>query len=194
MALRLRGAGCDGRKMPLVGAGVAFVVAQGGVLGCVRHVHLVQHALTGRLRSGAHPAIDFAGRVGDPVLAAADGTVTYATYSQLCGNGIWIQHVGFDRFTLYCHLSKMQVSVGDRVKRGQLIGAFGATGEPTMRAIFPAEPLPQLHFSLQDRMSPRNDGQLDGTFDPMSAIVGCFDPAKSYPTDQLVLTYPLRCK
>ena len=152
------------------------------------------HTGSGRLRSGAHPAIDFAGRVGDPVLAAADGTVTYATYSQLCGNGIWIQHVGFDRFTLYCHLSKMQVSVGDRVKRGQLIGAFGATGEPTMRAIFPAEPLPQLHFSLQDRMSPRNDGQLDGTFDPMSAIVGCFDPAKSYPTDQLVLTYPLRCK
>lgn len=152
------------------------------------------YAPGGRLRNGPHPAIDFDGRIGDPVLAAADGVVTYAAVSPLCGNGIWIQHGSFGRYTLYCQLDKMQVRLGDRVMRGQVIATLGVTGEPTLRAVHPREPIPMLHFGLGTVQMPRNDGDLDTTLDPLSITVGCYDPAKTYPADRLVLTYPLRCK
>lgn len=140
-------------------------------------------------RRGPHPAIDFDGSIGDPVLAAAPGRVyriwTPDTGGGECGNGIRLYHDEFNRFTMYCQLKEVRVQSGDRVERGQVIGLLGASGGVRQ---------PMLHFELANQSRYRNDGDLDGTYDPLPLIVGCFDPAKTYPTDLLVLTYPVRCK
>jgi murein DD-endopeptidase MepM/ murein hydrolase activator NlpD len=147
----------------------------------------------GSLRDGAHPAIDFGGSVGDPVLAAADGEVFRVALDapgRPCGNGIWLKH-DFNRYTLYCQLHAVLVKRGERVARGQRIGLLGSTGEPAwVRGV----PIPMLHFAVADEPRSRADGDLAGTVDPMSMIVGCFDPARPYPTDRLVLTYPVHCR
>ncbi|HEY7610384.1 MAG TPA: M23 family metallopeptidase [Alphaproteobacteria bacterium] len=147
-----------------------------------------------RMRSGAHPAIDYGGRIGDPVLAAADGTVRNAFSHPLCGNGVVLEHRGFNRYTLYCHMQETRVGIGDAVKRGQVIGLLGATGEPTARTPPGRDPIPQLHFELSDNPRPRNDGDLAGTYDPLKFTVGCFAPDKAYPTDRFALTHPVHCR
>ena len=144
-------------------------------------------------RAGPHPAVDFGGKIGDPVLAAADGVVYGARSGGLCGNGIRLAHPPFSRYTLYCQLHTIGVKKGDAVKRGQVIGTLGASGEPSMRAKIYFTAIPMLHFMLSERPERRVDGQVERTYDPMQFIVGCFDPAKKYPTDRLVLTYPLKC-
>ena len=147
----------------------------------------------GGVRAGPHPAIDFGGRIGDPVLAAADGVVV-GVYrdgpGRPCGNGIHVYHADFGRHTLYCQLAEVRVERFERVARGQVIALLGNSGEPS----WSPRAIPMLHFGLYDSVRPRHDGDLAGTFDPMEFIVGCFDPARTYPTDRLVLTYPVRCK
>ena len=147
----------------------------------------------GAARAGLHPAVDFGGKIGDPVLAAADGFVWGARSGGLCGNGIRLAHPPYGRYTLYCQLNTVGVKKGDVVKRGQVIGTLGASGEPTMRAKIYGIAIPMLHFMLSERPECRVDGQIERTFDPFQFIVGCFDSAKAYPTDRLVLTYPLKC-
>lgn len=145
-------------------------------------------------RNGMHPAIDFGGNIGDPVLAGADGIVHSVIVNHpLCGNGLWLSHAPHTpRFTLYCQMHETHVGFSERVKRGQVIGLLGDTGEAEAcrRA---RGSCPMLHFGLFDVPRSYVDGDLDGAHDPMSFIVGCFDPAKTYPTDRLVLTYPVRC-
>lgn len=151
------------------------------------------HATPGnRDRGGPHPAIDFGGTYGDPILAAADGSVTkiYHDGGGPCGNGFRLWHEDFGRYTLYCQLADMHVKLYDRVKRGQVVGTLGFSGEPSWFA----KKIPMLHFEVADDMRVRGDGDLAGTHDPMQFIVGCFDPAKSYPTNRFVLTYPVACR
>jgi murein DD-endopeptidase MepM/ murein hydrolase activator NlpD len=150
------------------------------------------HKPGGAPRTGAHPAIDFDGAIGDPVLAAADGTVVQVLRDGSgapCGNGIKLWHSEFNRVTLYCQLHELRVELFQGVVRGQVIGLLGNSGEPSW---FPSR-TPMLHFGLQDSTHARHDGDLQGTFDPASFIVGCFEPGRAYPADRLVLTYPVRC-
>lgn len=81
-----------------------------------------------------HPGIDIDGVTGDPVEAAANGTVVQAGaapagYSGY-GNIVMIDHGG-GIATLYAHLSRVDVAVGQPVEQGQQIGAIGATGMAT---------------------------------------------------------------
>jgi murein DD-endopeptidase MepM/ murein hydrolase activator NlpD len=147
----------------------------------------------GAARAGPHPAVDFGGKIGDPVLAAADGFVWGARSGGLCGNGIRLAHPPYGRYTLYCQLHTIGVKKGDVVKRGQVIGTLGASGEPSMRAKIYGIAIPMLHFMLSERPERRVDGEIERTYDPLQFIIGCFDPAKTYPADRLVLTYPLKC-
>jgi murein DD-endopeptidase MepM/ murein hydrolase activator NlpD len=78
-----------------------------------------------------HAGIDLAGPVGTPIYATADGIVTEAGYnSGGYGNLIKLDH-GRGIETRYGHLSAFSVRLGDRVKRGQLIGRMGSTGRST---------------------------------------------------------------
>ncbi|MBD2428216.1 M23 family metallopeptidase [Phormidium sp. FACHB-1136] len=85
-----------------------------------------------------HEGIDFAGPVGQPILATADGVVVKADYDRGYGNHIKIDH-GYHYETLYAHLSTMTVKLGDRVQRGDVIGHLGNTGRSSG---------PHLHYGI----------------------------------------------
>ena len=77
-----------------------------------------------------HSGLDISGIHGQQVHSPADGMVTIAGYNGSYGNQITIDH-GFGLTTRYGHLSRFQVMVGQRVRRGQVIGYVGSTGRST---------------------------------------------------------------
>lgn len=81
-------------------------------------------------RHAFHEGIDFAASTGTPIVAAAGGVVIAAEYHHQYGNVIDIDH-GNDIVTRYAHCSRLNVKVGDIVKRGQYIGNIGSTGRST---------------------------------------------------------------
>lgn len=112
-----------------------------------------------RLRSPTHFGEDWNGRgggntdLGDPVYSCADGIVTFAHDVKTgWGNVVLIRHAYRDptsgkvKFidSLYGHLDKMSVKVGQAVKRGQQIGTIG-----TNRGMYPAH----LHFEMRHNIN-----------------------------------------
>jgi murein DD-endopeptidase MepM/ murein hydrolase activator NlpD len=77
-----------------------------------------------------HTGTDFAGAVGAPVRAPADGVVALVDAFYLGGGVIYIDH-GAGLVTGYLHLSTQDVNEGDTVAAGQVIGRVGATGRVT---------------------------------------------------------------
>ena len=78
-----------------------------------------------------HPGMDIANDMGTPIVATADGVVEYAGWnSGGYGNMVDINH-GNGLMTRYGHASQVVVSVGQHVKRGQLIAYMGSTGFST---------------------------------------------------------------
>ncbi|WP_373635392.1 DUF5930 domain-containing protein [Yoonia sp. SS1-5] len=96
----------------------------------------------GRLHAGA----DFAGPIGTPIYATADGVVTNASWSSGYGRLIKIRHE-FGIETRYAHLNAMDVKVGQRVSRGDRIGAMGNSGRSTG---------PHLHYEVRVGGEPVN--------------------------------------
>jgi len=77
-----------------------------------------------------HPGIDFQGNRGDAARCTANGRVVFAGWSGGYGNCVRIAHSNnFE--TLYGHLSRISVKVGDDVTVGQKIGEVGSTGRST---------------------------------------------------------------
>lgn len=95
------------------------------------------HPLTGTRR--LHAGIDIAVPTGCGIYAGADGVVAVATYSSSAGNYVLINHGG-GFSTVYMHNSKLLVSVGQQVKRGQKIALSGSTGWSTG---------PHCHFGVR---------------------------------------------
>lgn len=94
--------------------------------------------LNGKKKS-QHFGMDLDGSTGDPIYAANDGEVVMARDCFASGNTVLVHHGG-RLFTSYFHLSAFDVKVGDRVKRGQLLGRVGKTGRVTG---------PHLHFGVK---------------------------------------------
>lgn len=80
--------------------------------------------------SSNHKGIDIAAPYGSAIVAAADGTVSFAGYSSATGNYIMLSHGG-GVYTIYCHCSALLVSTGQKVTAGQTIGQVGSTGIST---------------------------------------------------------------
>ena len=81
-------------------------------------------------RSGFHTGIDYASSYGTPIYASEDGIVTCSQWSGNYGYLVKIQHAGnFE--TRYAHCSRFAVSVGDEVKKGDVIAYVGSTGNST---------------------------------------------------------------
>lgn len=94
-----------------------------------------------------HYGMDFTASVGTPVYATGDGTVK-DVQSIGGGYGKWIlvDH-GFGYQTLYGHLNKFNVQIGDKVKRGSVIGFVGNSGTSTG---------PHLHYEVHRNGEPVN--------------------------------------
>lgn len=97
-------------------------------------------------RSAQHNGIDIDGAYGDPVYAAADGIVTSSGYDRFHGNHVIIEHNSMYT-TVYSHMNKTLVRIGDVVTRGDQIGEIGSTGRSTG---------PHLHYEVH-----RNEQAVD---------------------------------
>lgn len=93
-----------------------------------------------------HAGVDISAGAGTPVKVAADGVVTHAEYSGAYGRLIVVDH-GNSLETYYAHLSRIHVIAGQEVRRGEVIGASGATGRVTS---------PHLHYEVRQRGTPVN--------------------------------------
>jgi murein DD-endopeptidase MepM/ murein hydrolase activator NlpD len=80
--------------------------------------------------SRMHNGTDMAGAYGTPIFATADGVVKEAGWDSGYGRKITIRH-DFGVETVYAHLSDLNVSVGQRVSRGDRIGDMGNSGRST---------------------------------------------------------------
>ena len=99
------------------------------------------------IRKSAHKGIDIGAPNGTPIYAAADGTVTYASYnSGGYGNLVIISH-GNGIETYYGHCSKLYVKKGQKVSAGDNIAAVGSTGRSTGN---------HLHFEIRQNGSQIN--------------------------------------
>ena len=85
-----------------------------------------------------HYGLDYAAPTGTPIYAADGGTVTFAGWSGAYGYTITIDH-GANKKTLYAHCSRLFVSAGTKVYKGQHIAAVGSTGRSTG---------PHCHFEI----------------------------------------------
>jgi murein DD-endopeptidase MepM/ murein hydrolase activator NlpD len=88
-----------------------------------------------------HYGLDLAARRGDPVYSAGDGVVSGVGSRGAYGNSVSVDH-GQDLSTFYAHLDRVLTAPGRRVRRGQVIGLVGSTGNATG---------PHLHFELRLR-------------------------------------------
>lgn len=86
-----------------------------------------------------HKGMDFRAATGTPVHAANAGTVLLAQHLYFEGNCVIVDH-GLGLYTLYMHLSRIDVKPGQRVASGELLGLSGATGRVTG---------PHLHWAVR---------------------------------------------
>lgn len=96
-----------------------------------------------------HGGIDIMGRYGAPVAASGDGEVIFAGRDSGYGGLVVVAHPG-DIRTLYAHLSTVYVRVGQTVRRGQHVGAVGASGRATG---------PHLHYEVRVAGVPVDPGR-----------------------------------
>jgi murein DD-endopeptidase MepM/ murein hydrolase activator NlpD len=98
-----------------------------------------------------HSGADLRADVGTPVYAANRGRVVLAKNLFYSGNAVIVDH-GLGLYTMYLHLSKMDVAPGAIVERGQELGLAGATGRVTG---------PHLHWGVR---------VVDARVDPFSLL------------------------
>ena len=103
-----------------------------------------RNPINGRMHH--HTGIDIANSTGTPIYATANGTVSIAAYRGGYGNLIVIEH-GYGYSTYYAHLSRISVRPFQQVKRGEVIGYMGSTGQSRG---------PHLHYEVRIRGNPIN--------------------------------------
>lgn len=81
-------------------------------------------------RQGKHKGIDIAGKIDTPILAVDDGVVIKSYFSNTYGNVVFIKHPS-KVVSVYAHLNKRNVSEGQNLKQGDLVGKMGRTGQAT---------------------------------------------------------------
>lgn len=79
---------------------------------------------------GYHSGFDITNAEGTPIQATADGEVVEAGWMDRYGNGVVLSHSNHVE-TLYAHMSRVRVKVGQKVSRGDILGDMGRTGNAT---------------------------------------------------------------
>lgn len=95
-----------------------------------------KHPILGYRRM--HAGLDYGASHGTPIRAVTDGKVLSAGRAGGCGIAVRLSHGGSLQ-TRYCHMSRLAVSGGQSVQRGQVIGYVGSTGLSTG---------PHLHYEM----------------------------------------------
>lgn len=93
-----------------------------------------------------HAGMDFPARIGTAIQSSGDGVVVQTGWHQGYGNCVKISH-GYGYETLYGHMSRITVRLGEKVKKGQKIGEVGDTGLSTA---------PHLHYEVHHKGNPIN--------------------------------------
>ncbi|WP_120716008.1 M23 family metallopeptidase [Tsuneonella amylolytica] len=118
-----------------------------------RGLPVAARSLTSRFGMRSHPVlggrrmhsgIDLAAAAGSPVAAPAAGIVSFANWNGGYGLLVTVEH-GNGVQTRFAHLSRLMVSPGQRVERGQLLGLVGSTGRSTG---------PHLHYEVRQSGRP----------------------------------------
>lgn len=129
--------GSDGRFYEASGVGEQRSGLLAPVPGAVSsRFGMRRHPILGFFRR--HAGMDFKAGHGTPIVAVTDGVVSSAGRAGGCGNAVRLNHSGGIQ-TRYCHMSRMAVSTGQSVRRGQVIGYVGSTGLSTG---------PHLHYEM----------------------------------------------
>jgi Peptidase family M23 len=97
-----------------------------------------RRVFNGELKSH-HTGVDFRAQTGDPVCAANSGVVRLAKDLFYSGNAVILDH-GAGVFTSYSHLSRIDIKLGQKIHKGQVLGLAGATGRATG---------PHLHWGVK---------------------------------------------
>ncbi|HVW87661.1 MAG TPA: M23 family metallopeptidase, partial [Bryobacteraceae bacterium] len=93
-----------------------------------------------------HTGIDISAPMGTPVKATADGIVMHASWNSGYGRCVIVDH-GNGYYTLYGHLSRIDVIDGQEIRQGEVVGRVGTTGRSTG---------PHLHYEVRLRSTPIN--------------------------------------
>jgi murein DD-endopeptidase MepM/ murein hydrolase activator NlpD len=107
-------------------------------------------------RYAFHQGLDIDNVSGAPIYATADGFITKSGYANGYGNLIEISHK-YGYTTRYGHLQQSLVSIGQEVKKGQLIGLMGSTGRSTGSHLHYEVLLYGLHRNPKGYLKPMND-------------------------------------
>lgn len=98
-----------------------------------------RYGVSSSIRSSTHTGLDIAAAKGTPIKVIADGKVTFAAYNGSYGYLVKVEHEnGVESW--YAHTSKMNVTVGQKVKAGDVIALVGSTGNSTG---------PHLHLEIR---------------------------------------------
>src|SRR5215203_6804918 len=87
--------------------------------------------LWGSSRGGGvrkHKGIDIHARKGTPVVAVCDGVIVERSHTPTGGKTLWLKSAGYGWKAYYAHLDKQLVKEGQWVRKGQVIGTIGNTG------------------------------------------------------------------
>lgn len=130
----------------------------------------------GDARSGgarSHEGVDIFAARGTPALAASGGWVTSVTTNRLGGKVVWVWDAARGQALYYAHLDRQEVSPGELVKSGDVVGYVGNTGNARTTP-------PHLHFGIYRA--------VDGAIDPLPFI--CDAPCGSLVRDGRVAVQP----
>lgn len=106
--------------------------------------------LLATFNDGSSKGVDIAGKIGDPVMAAADGTVSYVgTGLRGYGNLVVLRHDA-TWLSVYAHNSQILVKEKQQIKRGQKIALMGASDAAS----------PRLHFEIRQQGKPVDPQKL----------------------------------
>lgn len=110
-----------------------------------------------------HAGIDFTAPRGTPIQSTGNGKVVRAGYGSGYGKRVMIDH-GYGYKTLYGHMDRIDVKVGDVVKRGQAIGIVGSTGVSTAphchyEVVYKGNKIDPIQF-VTDGLTPEEYQQL----------------------------------
>ena len=111
-----------------------------------------------------HNGLDFTAPQGTPIYATGDGVVTTAGAGGGAGNNVIINH-GYGYETVYMHMVRIKTSVGQKVKRGEVIGWVGNTGASTgphchYEVHINGEPVDPVYFFFNDLNAEQYDRLL----------------------------------